>query len=435
MKWYVGAGLLLAIALFLELELLAYSMYVLLALLLVTRFLARNWMQYLTADRSCKTLTAEIGDSVPVSVTVSNEGWMPVPWVIVEDLLPKHAMLQRPPRLRLDGRRLKIAFLGSRKKTTVRYRLNIHMRGYYQIGPLVMESGDLFGLHRRYRLGAEPHFLLVFPRVVPLEGYDIASRRPIGEIRLVHRLYEDPTRIAGVRFYQAGDPLNRVHWHATARTGVLHSKVYEPSTIAGATVVLDFHAASYPSRGEPYRSELAVSAAASVANALYQLGQQVGLVTNGRDTADRIREEGWDADYRTRKLARSHAAMQERSDRLQPLVVKTRRGPDQLLQILETLARVELTDGLRFAELVVETASRMPRDASVVAILGSVEPESAMALGNLRRQGYAVTAVLVRFPERESEEAYARLAAEDVDVRWLADENDLAHLCQEYLLH
>ncbi len=150
-------------------------------------------------------------------------------------------------------------------------------RGYYQIGPLVLETGDLFGLHRRYRVATEPHFLLVYPQVIPLSGYDVASRRPIGEIRLQHRLYEDPTRIGGVRRYEAGDPLNRVHWRATARTGVLHSKVYEASTIAGATMLLDFHQASHPAKDEPYRSELAITAAASLANSVYEMGQQIGL--------------------------------------------------------------------------------------------------------------------------------------------------------------
>src|SRR5262249_6878200 len=150
----------------------------------------------------------------------------------------------------------------------LKYRLNLEMRGYYQIGPVVMESGDLFGLHRRYRVATEPHFLLVYPKVVPLEGYDIASRRPIGEVRLTHRLYEDPSRIAGVRESQAGDPLNRVHWPSTARTGQLQCKVYEPTTIAGATILLDFHQAGYHQQGEPQRSELAVTAAVSLAHAL-----------------------------------------------------------------------------------------------------------------------------------------------------------------------
>src|SRR5690606_14260702 len=131
---------------------------------------------------------------------------------------------------------------------TLTYQLDCNRRGYYQIGPIVLETGDLFGLHRRHRILAEPHYLLVYPRVVAIPNYDIASRRPIGEVRMTHRLYEDPTRIAGVRKYQAGDPLNRVHWRATARTSTLHSKVYEPSSVAGATLLLDFHRATHPKK-------------------------------------------------------------------------------------------------------------------------------------------------------------------------------------------
>jgi uncharacterized protein (DUF58 family) len=246
-------------------------------------------------------------------------------------------------RFIVKGKRIQLCKLRPRGKITLHYQLKLQMRGYYQIGPVVLESGDLFGLHRRYLAVTEPHYLLVYPKVVPLLGFDLASRRPVGEIRLMHRLYEDPTRIAGVREYQQGDPLNRVHWRATARTGTLQCKTYEPSTIAGATVVLDFHQAGYPVRGEPVRSELAVTAAASLANAVYETGQQVGLVSNGRDAADRIRVEGWDQDYRTRQAALKAPAMLDQSTRLQPQVIETRRGVEQFQRIREALARVELT--------------------------------------------------------------------------------------------
>jgi len=84
-----------------------------------------------------------------------------------------------------------------------------------------------------------------------------------------------------VRPYERGDPLNRIHWRATARTGMLHSKLYEPSCVAGATLLLDFHNASFAVKNAPYRSELAITATASLANAVYQMGEQVGLITNG----------------------------------------------------------------------------------------------------------------------------------------------------------
>ena len=122
------------------------------------------------------------------------------------------------PRIKVTGPRRMIGMLRPGGSKSLFYQLHFQMRGYIQTGPLVLESGDLFGLHRRYRIATDPHYVLVYPRVVPLAGYDLVSRRPVGEIRLASRLYEDPTRISGVRLYQPGDPLNRVHWRATART-------------------------------------------------------------------------------------------------------------------------------------------------------------------------------------------------------------------------
>lgn len=433
MRWFIGVVLLLSVALVFRLGLLAYAMYVLLGLLAASRFLARDWVENLSATRECNRLSAQIGDKVAVVVTIANRGRFPVPWVLVEDSLPRRGLAQGPPRLRVIGKRLLLSMLRRRGEKVLLYQVHFLMRGYYQLGPVILESGDLFGLHRRYRVATEPHFVLVYPRVVPLEGYDLASRRPVGEVRLTHRLYEDPTRIAGVRLYQTGDPLNRIHWRATARTGTLHSKIYEPSTVAGATLLVALHQTEYPQANEPLRSELAVTTAASLANAVYQMGQQVGLVTNGRDAADRIRQEGWAHDFRTRAAARTVAAMREASDRLQPLVVPTRRGAEQLMRILETLARVELTDGLTFDQLVVETASRLPRDATVVAVLPAVTVETAFALGSLRRRGFAVTAVVISFDQHEFADCSGRLLAQGIEARQVADEAGLAALCGRHL--
>ncbi len=434
MKWFAGACLLLLVALVFNLGLLAYAMYALLGVMITSRFLTRAWAESLSASRECNRVTANVGDTVAVVINVDNRGGLPVPWVLLEDLLPRHALVPPPPRLGVKGRRLQLAMLGGRGRKTLMYQLQCNQRGYFQIGPLIVETGDLFGLHRRYRVVTEPHFLLVYPRALALEGYDIASRRPIGEVRISHRLYEDPTRIAGVRRYEAGDPLNRVHWRATARTGSLHSKVYEPSTVAGATILLDFYQDAYESRTHVFRSELAVTAAASLANAVYEMGQQVGLATNGRDAADRIRQEGWDYDIRSRQAARRAAEMLEHSDRLEPVVIETRRGPEQLMRILETLARVELTDGLNFAQLVGETTSRLPRDATVLAILPSVSTETAIALGNLRRHGFAVTVILNLYEVHEFEQAAGRLLAEGIEARHLQNEASIVTLCRSYVL-
>jgi uncharacterized protein (DUF58 family) len=402
--------------------------------MIVSRMLSRAWIQNLSAERECNRLSANVGERIAVVIQIRNRGVLPIAWLLLEDVLPMAALVFKPPSLSVQGRRMQLAMLGSRGKSTLFYQIVCNRRGYHQIGPLVLETGDVFGLHRRFRVATEPHFVLVYPQVVPLAGYDIASRRPIGEIRLQHRLYEDPTRIAGVRQYEAGDPLNRVHWRATARTGLLHSKVYESSTIAGATILLDFHKASHAAKDEPYRSELAVTAAASLANAVYEMGQQIGFVSNARDAVDRIRTEGWQHDIRSRAAARQSASMLEESDRLRPLVIPTRSGPEQLMQIMQTLARAELTDGMNFGQLVSETISRLPRDATVVAILPSAEPESIVALQMLHRRGYAVAAILNFYDDWEFGRAAVVLAAGGITAHHLKDEASVASVCQEFAL-
>ena len=110
--------------------------------------------------------------------------------------------------------------------------------------------------------------------------------------------------------------------------------------------------------------------------------------------------------------------MLEDSDRLRPLVVETRRGIEQFQKIREALGRLELSDGMEFASLLFEVSPRLPRDATLIAILPRVEIETSMALGVLRRQGFAITALLIGLEDDARSQAHGRLLAEKIrDVR------------------
>ena len=437
-RLFILLAVVLVAALVLQAGLLAFAMYVLIGVLLLSRHLAKKWVGSLAAVRECKaTEPVEVGATVEMKVRLTNASSTRVAWVLIEDLFPEHYLRQKPPRVRIKGKRMKLSSVPGGGSTLLKYEIECDTRGYYQLGPTLLETGDLFGLHRRHRIVAKPFFLMVLPKVIPLPKYDFASQRPIGEVNVARRLFEDPTRNAGVRPYQVGDPLQRVHWRATARTGELQCRVFEPTTLAGASILVDFHKDGFHSRGEPFRSDLVATTACSIAYAVAMLNQQIGLASNGRDAADLYRyqvriQKGSDDDvagYESREAARQEGEADEESHRLQPVVVQTRRGIEQFQQIREALARLEFTDGLSFAQTVLEVTPRLPRDATIIAILPAVTIETATTLGNLRRQGFAVSAILVALDEESMLIAHGRLLAEGVrDVRHVNNEEELALL-------
>ena len=139
-------------------------------------------------------------------------------------------------------------------------------------------------------------------------------------------------------------------------------------------------------------------------------------------------------DLATRQEAKADAAERAAATKVAPLIVPTRRGAEQLQRIREMLARVELGDAHDLAGLLTEAGHRLPRDATVIAVLGDVSVESAISLGNLRRRGMAVAVVLVLMSDDGLERVHARLVAEGIrDLRHLTGEEALPDVCRSHV--
>jgi uncharacterized protein (DUF58 family) len=434
MRALAGLSLLLLIGLLLGTSFLVYAAYVLLAVLWLSRYLSRRWADALRAVRTMSATEIEVGQRVQIQIRLENRDTLPIVWVVVDDVLPSAALVGPPPALAVDGSRLRICSVPASASRLVAYQITALRRGYYQIGPTITETGDLLGLHRRFRALTTPAFLLVLPKLIPLLGYDIASRRPVGEVHVTYRLMEDPTLIAGLREYRHGDPMRSVHWRATARTGQLQCKQYQPTSVSGATLVLDLHRHSNPDHHEPVRSDLAVTAAASICHTLLLSQQQFGLISNGRDAADRSSQAVASQEYTTLAAAQREVSMHVRSERLRPVVYPAGRGPSHFSEIHKALARLERTDGLLLEQLLLETQSRMPRDASVLVILQEVDDAAALALGLLRRQGYAVSAIVNNYENESFTAAAGRLMSQHIAVHHLLDEESIPHICKSLVL-
>ena len=98
------------------------------------------------------------------------------------------------------------------------------------------------------------------------------------------------------------------------------------------------------------------------------------------------------------------------------------------------MARLELTDGLHLSDCLAETRSRLPRDAAIIAILPQVNADSAITLGNLHRQGFAVTALVNLHEDEAYATAAGLLIAEGVSPRHLRDRETLSEICNSLVL-
>jgi uncharacterized protein (DUF58 family) len=399
----------------------------------ISRHLSKRWAESVSVERQSHPNEIQVGESFTVGLQIKNASGYWIPWMIIEDRLPRVAIKAPPAALELLGKAIRLQSFASRQNGLLTYAIRSKRRGYFQMGPTILETGDLLGLHRSYRVVNQPSYITVLPRIVPMEGLEIASRRPMGEMRLQDRGMEDPTLMAGIRQYQAGDPINRVHWRATARTGLLHTRIFQPTCLQGAMLLVDLHEASNPKHHEPVRSDLAVTAAASIAHMLYMMGQPFGLISNGRDAADRVQAVSSQGTYADHSEAVKNIDMRARSERLRPVVLQANRGPEHFAELHRMLARLERTDGLTLPQLISETESRLPRMLSVLAIVQQVDEACGLSLSMLRRRGYAVTVIVNQFSEEYMESA-ARLAAHHLPTLPLYDEQAITVLSRRWRL-
>jgi hypothetical protein len=413
------ALLLLGIGVLFRFSLMTFTLYAMIAAYVVSVALARSALDGVSCVRAVDQERAEIGDTLEVRALVRNGKLWPVLWVLVEEVLPR--------RLVATGEFIRLFTLRPNAVRPLQYRVTFTCRGYHQIGPVILESGDLFGFVRHVRTAREARYVTVRPRPEPVLVYDVATHRPIGDIKVRRRIYEDPTRLAGVRPYEVGDPFNRVHWKTTARTGVLHTRVYEATVVMGATVVLDFHLPAY-GPGDPFeRSELACVAAASICCYLVSLRESVGLLSNGLDAVERVRRETGIVHSVSRREARHKAEQRVGEDRLRAVHVPVGRGQGKEGEILDALARLELSEGQSLEQMLREEAQALSRELALIIITPALSRALIQAVAGLRFWGFIVTVMLIDNPD-DYVRAGPVLEAEHVRVIHIRSRGDLRQI-------
>ncbi len=424
--WFIIAAVALGAAFLLRSPYMAFAVYAFLLLVGLAHVSSLAWLSGLDCERSITRTTLQQGEETAVEVKITNARGWPIPWIFFED--------QHPADFPRTGENKRLAVLMPGKSVTLTYRLGCPRRGYHRVGPLLMESGDLFGLQKRFRTGQRQDYVSVLPTVAYIDTFNIASRRPQGPVRISNRVYEDPTRINNIREYVPGDPLNTIHWKATARTGTLHVKTHDPSTVVGGTLLLDLHEDSYLPENKEERIELAITTTASIAYLLQMSGEQVGMLTNAIDAAEVARYEVETQFALSRFEIAERIAQDEQSARVSPLSVPTLRSPVQAQKIIENLARVLPGRGLDATSMVLSEFRGLPRDAALLPVVPQVDERLALALASMKQSGFNVTVFYIKDP-KGFDEAAALLAGHEINCIHIEHEWSLHELKPEKIGH
>ena len=252
----------------------------------LTRLWTRFGMDQVVYSRSLGAARAVAGDTVPLDVTIWNRKPLPLPWIAADDLITDGISVRERPVLERDDERFGRRVLHNAwalawfERVVRHFHLEARRRGVYELGPARLRVRDILG--RDAAAGAEPSeaALVVGPRGVPLR-MTTRNAAPIGERRARRSLFADPALFGGVRPFQPGDSLRRVHWRATARLGTTVSRRYEPARGREVIIALDVQTIPGPHWEMTYDDEafegLCV-AAASLSRQLLAGGASCGIV-------------------------------------------------------------------------------------------------------------------------------------------------------------
>jgi len=338
---------------------------------------------------------AFLGERITIDLHVKNKGWLPVPWLELRETLP--VALAGPNSFQ------SVINLGPRDAANFEYSVEARRRGYYQIGPLSISTGDILGLSDSLQATSQAEALIVYPRIIPFTAMDIPTQSPQGTLRHTLPLFEDPTRVFGKRGYTSGDSLRRIDWKSSASSGRLQVKLFEPSIALETFVVLNLNAEDYYYRTRVDSTELAIVIAASVSNWIIGKKQMVGMMVNGQDPLA--------ADGR-------------------PQSIPPRKGKRHMMRLLETLARVQIMDSSALVPLLQQQRYQLAWGTTLIVITGRASNEVLDELYQARRGGQ--NAVVIQAGGDIPDDATRRRAKTfGIPVFSIATERDLKIWTQE----
>ncbi|HTK45216.1 MAG TPA: DUF58 domain-containing protein [Patescibacteria group bacterium] len=335
--------------------------------------LTRLGLADLEAGYAVNQLSGHVGDRIRVTYTLRNTSRIPKPWLEV------HNPTSLPAGL--PGRAIS---LGGQTERSWLIRTPLTRRGHFRIEPLQIRTGDPFGFFESSASVGSGINVTVYPRLEPIPLWRLPAANLDGSQAMRERTLQATPLATTVRPWAPGDAFNRIHWKSTARHGDIQVKEFDLEQTADCWIVLDLERSIQRGSGDESTVEVAVRAAAAVADKALVENRAVGMTCN------------------------AHRLVQLQPD----------RGGRQHLKVMQLLAAVEGDGSTPIGEALVSSVPRIRRGMTAVIITASLNREWVKPLANLRSRGVACVVIALDVPafeRRDQEEAARRSGMPQVD--------------------
>jgi uncharacterized protein (DUF58 family) len=285
-----------------------------------------------------------------VTYTLRNTSRLPKPWLEV------HSPSTLP--VAVPGR---VISLGSRTARSWAARVPLTDRGQFRIDPMMVRTGDPFGLFESVASVGPGSGVLVYPRVETLPGWRLPAAQAEGAARRPQQGLHLTPLVTSVRPYTPGDAFNRIHWRSSARHQELQVKEFEIEQTADLWLFLDLDRSQHVGSGDAATIETAVRVAAAITAHALADGRGVGLEAIG----------------------------------LRRALITSDRGARQQQKLLGLLAVAQPEGSTPLAEMLLDGAARPRRGAIAVVVTPSLDRSWVQPLAALRAAGVSPMACLI----------------------------------------
>src|SRR6476660_4953379 len=310
--------------------------------------LVRLGLSDLEAGYAVSQLHGHVGDQMRVTYTLRNTSRVPKLWLEI------HNPTTLPGGL--PGRAIT---LGGRAERSWLIRAPLSRRGHFRVEPLHIRTGDPFGFFEASATVGQGISIVVYQRIEPLPRWRLPAAALEGSHASPVRTLQTTPMATSVRPYAPGDAMNRIHWKTTARHGEIQVKEFDLEQTADAWIILDLQRGIQTGRGDESTVEVAIRAAASIADRALQENRAVGMTVNVGRTA----------------------------------FLPPDRGCRQHLKIMQLLEAVEADGSSPLVETLITTVGRLRRGMTAVIITASLDPAWVRPLASLRTRGVACVVV------------------------------------------